>query len=131
MFQRIILAGRPHFVWYGWQDALQSQGCQVWLTHDGTECVDLIHEHNPDVVILDVSCPSGGAAEILAALHGEELAGLVKVIVADHCDAATLYRISNYPIDDLIDRPAAGPAIVSHLKRLHRFHCGQLVKASS
>jgi two-component system response regulator MprA len=49
--------------------ALEADGCEVIVASDGAETLQVLEDHEPDLLILDLMMPRLSGAEVLRALH--------------------------------------------------------------
>jgi CheY-like chemotaxis protein len=52
-------------------DLLRLWGHEAWVAHDGTEGLDLVRRHGPDVVLLDIGLPGIDGYEVASRIRGE------------------------------------------------------------
>ena len=53
------------------QDVLESEGCQVTVAHNGVEALQVLEQHRPDLILLDLMMPVMDGWEVLARLKGQ------------------------------------------------------------
>jgi CheY-like chemotaxis protein len=64
--------------------ALEAEGYETFLAHDGCQALEILRRQNPDFVILDAHLSKRDGFEILAELRGMEVNGSVPVLML--CD---------------------------------------------
>jgi len=108
-------------------EVLRRDGHEVWEAADGREAVDLVAEHRPDLLLLDVWMPEVNGFEVLDQLRQDPMSNTLKVIMLSNLsDADTRlegysagvsdYWVKGLALDDLCGRvrqalatAAAGP----------------------
>ena len=61
--------------------------CQVWTASDGAECLELLHEHRPDALLLDLLMPRVDGYSVIEQMQADErLAGIPVVVVTARGD---------------------------------------------
>ena len=53
------------------QDVLESEGCQVTVAHNGVEALQVLEQHRPDIILLDLMMPVMDGWEVLARLKNQ------------------------------------------------------------
>ena len=116
---RILLAGSTNYRWRSYLTRLDDAGFSVRLTYSGVDCVTALREFRPDVLVLEANIPWGGGDGVLA-VHDEEpeLKNNLVVILTSRCESGLLYRLSDYPIDDLVGLPISAAGLQRRLERL-------------
>lgn len=116
---RILLAGAPNYRWRSYHKRLDEAGFSVRLTNSGVDCVTALRDFNPNVLVLDPNIPWGGGDGVLALCNEEpELKDTLVMILTARCEPGLLYRLSDYPIDDLAGQPISAAFLQRRLERL-------------
>jgi CheY-like chemotaxis protein len=116
---RILLAGSTNYRWRSYLTRLDDAGFSVQLTYSGVDCVTALREFRPDVLVLEANIPWGGGDGVLAVRDEEpELKNNLVVILTSRCESGLLYRLSDYPIDDLVGLPISAARLQRRLERL-------------
>jgi DNA-binding response OmpR family regulator len=95
------------------QNALEQEGFAVIAAANGAECLIAVHQHNPDIVILDVIMPVMDGFQTLRVLRENEATKTLPVIVLSVRDSdqdvldgwrigADLYLTKPFKLDDLL-----------------------------
>ena len=116
---RILLAGSNNYRWRAYHKRLEAAGFSARLTNSGIECVAVLRAFRPDVLVLDPNVPWGGGDGVLAVRDEEpELKNNLVMILTARCEPGLLYRLSDYPIDDLVGQPISATFLQWRLERL-------------
>ena len=116
---RILLAGANNYRWRSYQKRLEAAGYTAQLTSSGVDCIAVLREFRPNVMVLDPNIPWGGGDGVLAVRDEEpELKDNLVMILTARCEPGLLYRISDYPIDDLVGQPISPAFLQWRLERL-------------
>src|SRR5947209_5833785 len=72
---------------------LRREGYNTLPAHDGNEALHLLHDNNPDLILLDVNMPGLGGLELLEILHGDaRWKSLPVVMLTAVSDTHTIHR---------------------------------------
>ena len=116
---RVLLAGMNNSRWRGYRETLDAAGFTARFTSNGVECVAVLRNFRPHVLVLDPNILWGGGDGVLA-IRDEEFGlnhNLVMILTAG-CEPSLLYRISDYSIDDLIWQPTTSRELMQRLDGL-------------
>jgi predicted Zn finger-like uncharacterized protein len=100
---------------------LLSEPFSVLCCHDGREAMDLIEEHRPDVVLLDVALPTLYGFEICDTIRNTPALSAVKTILIASIYDKTRYKRepqSLYGADDYIEKHHIPDALAAKIYRL-------------
>ena len=100
---------------------LESEPFTVLCCHDGREAMDLIEEHLPDVVLLDVALPTLYGFEICDRIRNTPALSTVKTILIASIYDKTRYKRepqSLYGADDYIEKHHIPDALSAKIYRL-------------
>lgn len=115
---RILLAGPDNYRWNAYAEHLQADGYAVSQATGGVECIELLSQLHPHVLVLEPTIPWGGGDGILEIRDSEPSLSVTRVILlTSGCDSSLLYRLSQYSVDDLLWQPVP-PAVLGH--RIHQ-----------
>jgi DNA-binding response OmpR family regulator len=87
----------------GLQDCLTDYGFDVEVASNGLECLKLLHELRPDVVVLDWEIPWGGGEGVLSVLQDEF--GSLPVVLSTWNLGTVSRNLRYHGIIELISRP--------------------------
>lgn len=65
----LVVEDEPSLV-FTLKDTLENEGYEVIVSEEGTQAVDLVKEHNPDLMILDIMLPGKSGYEICEEVRG-------------------------------------------------------------
>lgn len=65
----LVVEDEPSLV-FTLKDTLENEGYEVIVSEEGTRAVDLVKEHNPDLMILDIMLPGKSGYEICEEVRG-------------------------------------------------------------
>ncbi|MRR53512.1 MAG: response regulator [Deltaproteobacteria bacterium] len=100
---------------------LSSEPITVLCCHDGKEAMDLIEEHRPDVVLLDVALPTLYGFEICETIRNTPALSAVKTILIASIYDKTRYKRepqSLYGADDYIEKHHIPDSLSAKIYRL-------------
>lgn len=79
----LIVADDSMFQRFQSAKTAKDAGFEVLEAKDGAECLRLVREHRPDVLLLDLNMPDPGGVAVLEALAAEAADVRVCVVTAD------------------------------------------------
>ena len=82
----------------------QSLGFDVLEASDGRQCLELLREHSPEALLLDLNMPGMHGLDVLQAMRDEGLESTVVVISAD-IQATTRQRCMALGAHDILYKP--------------------------
>jgi DNA-binding response OmpR family regulator len=98
------------------KDSLSRSSFEVFVANVGTEGIKIIHQVQPDVVVLDLMMPGMNGWEVCQAIRAfSPVPILVLSAVIDH--ELVMQALDN-GADDYIVKPVATNVLVSRLRRL-------------
>jgi DNA-binding response OmpR family regulator len=98
------------------RDSLSRISFEVFVAHTGPEGIKIIHQVQPDVVVLDLMMPGMSGWEACQAIRVfSQVPILVLSAVIDH---ELVMRALDYGADDYIVKPVATNVLASRLTRL-------------
>jgi DNA-binding response OmpR family regulator len=118
-FHMLIVEDDPD-VGMGLQDFFELKGYDVQLAIDGEKAIDLIRQHNYDVVLLDVMLPKKNGFEVLK--ESQELGVTVPVLMLTaKGDQEDILQGFGLGIDDYVTKPFNAEELAARVKAiLHR-----------
>jgi two-component system response regulator MprA len=98
------------------KESLGRSSFEVFVSNSGTEGIKIIHQIQPDVVVLDLMMPGMSGWEVCKAIRiFSQVPILVLSAVIDH---ELVMRALDNGADDYIVKPVATNVLVSRLRRL-------------
>jgi len=107
--ERIIRFVRLHF---------ETQGARVIESHDGRVALDMVRQHLPDLVVLDVRMPGMDGFETLRALRG--VSDVPVIMLTVQADEADRIRGLDLGADDYLAKPFSPGELVSRAQAVLR-----------
>ncbi|HEX5450944.1 MAG TPA: response regulator transcription factor [Candidatus Limnocylindrales bacterium] len=128
MAATILIVEDEHPVARGIQYALQQEGYQVTIAHDGEEGLQVASTQAPDLVLLDVRLPGIDGFELLRRLraHGSKAPVLVLTARDDEVDKVIGLELG---ADDYLTKPFSLRELMSRIRALIRRAYGDLADA--
>ena len=98
---------------------LAATGYQVEVTHFGSEAWDLIQQHQPDLIVLDMHLPDADGLNICKRIKREEALGFLPVIMTTSDTEADL-RLAGMlsGADEYLLKPVDGAALLARVRAL-------------
>ena len=119
MAARILIADADGDLTQIYREHLEELGLAVRTSADGVECVNLLREFRPHLLLLGTSLPWGGCDGVLALIKEEpELRPEFVLILADRSDRNVLYRVAPCHIDDYQYKPLSPLRLEQYIKDL-------------
>jgi len=84
----IVLADDDESLRAVYAPCLRCAGYDVWEAADGREAVELVREHRPELLLLDLWMPMLNGIEVLEELRNDEVASRLKVLMFSVCGDA-------------------------------------------
>ena len=101
----LVVDDEPHLLRLV-QFRLEREGYEVVTASDGQSAIESVHEHRPDLCLLDVVMPRRSGLEVLQELRSDERSAGLKVIMltarATDADIETGMRLG---ADDYLTKP--------------------------
>jgi carbon storage regulator CsrA len=119
MSVRVLIADPDEYLFDNYRDYLEQRGCEVATATSGVECIDMLRDFVPDVLVLEPSIPWGGGDGVLAVMHEEPAVPSVPVIVLTYGrDRGVLYRLAPFKIDDYQIKPLSAKRLAQRIRSL-------------
>ncbi len=117
MSVRVLIADPDRYLLATYKAQLSSGGFDVATAEDGLECLQMLREFKPDVLVLEPSIPWGGGDGILSLLHEDPDLPQVPVIliVTSGCSPQVLYNIAPFPVSDYLVKPVTGKSLAERI----------------
>ncbi|MGD2174301.1 MAG: response regulator [Candidatus Brocadiaceae bacterium] len=96
---------------------LEREGHSVTTASDGAEALELMQDHNPDCVLLDLRMPGMGGPETLKRIR-EGWGALPVVILTGYPEIALMHRALQYAPITLLAKPVTRDQIVEAVENL-------------
>jgi CheY-like chemotaxis protein len=85
---------------------LRDLGCEIITAKNGAEAVKAVHEHHPDVVLLDVVMPEMGGIEACRVLKGDpRTSGVPIIMVTTRGETDFVTRAFKAGCNDYLTKP--------------------------
>ncbi|MFO0909581.1 MAG: response regulator [Isosphaeraceae bacterium] len=115
MGSRILIADDDPEIRFLYATVLRGEGYEVLEAIDGTEVLDCVSAHQPDLVLLDIWMPSLNGFEVLDRLLQEPSSALTRVVILSNLSDADAhfegfssgvvdYWVKGLSLDDLRER---------------------------
>jgi len=97
-------------------------GCRVVAAMDGSECLRLVDEKPPDVILLDIHMPGMDGFEVCSILKGDEATRYVPIIflTATAYDMQSKIRGLEMGADDYLTQPVDNLELITRVKVMLR-----------
>ena len=116
---RVLIADPDRFLGADYRDYLVGQGFDVATAADGLECIKLLREFRPDVLVLEPALPWGGGDGVVAVIHEDSSIARIPVILATFgCDRGVLYNLAPFPMDDYQQKPLSPSRLADRIRRV-------------
>lgn len=77
----LVVEDEPSLI-FTLRDTLESEGYDVVVSEEGSQAMEMIKEHKPDLMILDIMLPGKSGYEIMEEIRKEKLAFPVIMLTA-------------------------------------------------
>lgn len=99
--------------------ALEGQGAECRVSHDGNEALGLAREYEPDLVFLDVNMPGMDGLALARELRAHPSTRVARLVALTGMPSPELRESAdNSVIDDYLLKPASLPELATILKKL-------------
>jgi two-component system response regulator VicR len=115
---KILIAEDDAFMAAAIERKLKSDGYEVVLTRDGREALELVEQHQPDLVITDILMPFISGLELIGIIKSS-LDKKIPIIVLSGMDQeATVLEAFELGADDFLTKPFNPGELSMRVKRL-------------
>ena len=102
-------------------DLLTRDGYEVIEARDGSEAMDQVDQHAPDIIVLDLNLPGLDGYSVLAQLRSRPLTQDIPIIVLTaKSDEDNEVRVFELGADDFMSKPFRAKALSARLQVLLR-----------
>lgn len=112
--RKVLHADDSEFLRMMVKDILNSQGFEVVQAVDGDECMSMLHEEMPDILLLDINMPENGL-EILAKAK-EAYPELPVLMLSAVADDKTVKKTKELGAAGFVAKPFQAEALLEHLR---------------
>ena len=99
-------------------DLLETQGYRVLQIDNGMDAMDMVREHRPDLVLMDIQLPGQSGLEVTKQLKADpEVAGIPVIAVTAFAMRTDEERIRAGGCEDYIAKPISVPVFLEKVKR--------------
>ena len=99
---------------------LRSHGMQVISCNNGLTGIELAHQENPKIIILDLLLPETDGLEVCKALRTFTNTPIIILSALD--DPAVITKALDAGADDYMTKPFPSKVLIAHIKNLTRRH---------
>jgi two-component system NtrC family sensor kinase len=101
--------------------ALRSHGFEIIEANDGAEALELVHQHNPDLILSDVNMEGMDGYGFLEQLRAKAGTATIPVILMTGASENTMRKSMDRGADDYLAKPFNPATLLTAVKsRLHR-----------
>lgn len=102
------------------RDTLESEGYDVVVSEDGTHALEMVKEHKPDIMILDIMLPGKSGYEVLEEVRKEKFTFPVIILTAKDQEPDKVKGL-NLGADDYLTKPFGVKELLARIEaRLRR-----------
>ena len=99
-------------------DLLETQGYRVLQIDNGTDAMDMVREHRPDLVLMDIQLPGQSGLEVTKQLKADpDVAAIPVIAVTAFAMRTDEERIRAGGCEDYIAKPISVPVFLEKVKR--------------
>ncbi|MFD2531931.1 response regulator transcription factor [Gracilimonas halophila] len=115
----LVVEDEPSLI-FTLQDTLETEGYDVIVSEEGTQAVEMVKEHKPDLMILDVMLPGKSGYDILEEVRKEKYTFPVIMLTAKDQEPDKVKGLS-LGADDYLTKPFGVKELLARIKaRLRR-----------
>lgn len=115
----LVVEDEPSLV-FTLRDTLESEGYEVIVDEEGTKALDLVKEHAPDLMILDIMLPGKSGYDIMAEIRDSKLTLPVIMLTAKDQEPDKVKGL-NLGADDYLTKPFGVKELLARIEaRLRR-----------
>jgi DNA-binding response OmpR family regulator len=116
---RIIVIEDDRAILRGLKDNLEHESYEVLTATDGEQGYRLIHEHNPDLIVLDLMIPKIDGYELCRKVRGEGIATPILMLTARSEEANRVHGL-DIGADDYVTKPFSVPELLARIRAILR-----------
>lgn len=109
---RVLIAEPDEPLLESYHDCLSRQGFEIATATTGPECVGLLCEFAPDVLVLEPDLPDGWGNKLLGLMRDDPRVPCVPVVVVTRRD----HEVSEYPIREYYVNPFSMSRLASAIR---------------
>jgi DNA-binding response OmpR family regulator len=115
----LVVEDEPSLV-FTLRDTLESEGYEVIVDEEGTKALELVKEHNPDLMILDIMLPGKSGYDIMSEIRDSKLTLPVIMLTAKDQEPDKVKGL-NLGADDYLTKPFGVKELLARIEaRLRR-----------
>lgn len=119
----VLIADPDEYLLDNFRAYLERCGFEVSTAATGLECLEMLRESSPDVLVIEPSILWGGGDGVLTMMHEESDIPLIPVIVLTYGrDRGMLYRLAPFKIDDYQVKPISSQQLVKRIRSVLACH---------
>ena len=100
------------------QNYLENEGYQVVVASDGEEAIDVFHEENPDLILLDIMLPKLDGYSVCKAMREEADLPIIMLTALD--SEQNQIQGFDLKVDDYITKPFSVPLLLKKIEAVLR-----------
>ncbi len=121
MSQRILIADCDERLLHAYADCLCAAGFDVKTASDGLECLDVLKDFDPDLLVLEPQIPWGQGEGVVSLMREEPDVPLVPLIVlTSGTDLLDAYQLPRFPVLERHQKPLSPDELTKSVQRLAR-----------
>lgn len=115
----LVVEDEPSLI-FTLRDTLESEGYQVIVSEDGEQAVELVEEHKPDLMILDIMLPGKSGYDICKEIRGKKYTFPIIMLTAKDQEIDKVKGL-NLGADDYLTKPFGVKELLARIQaRLRR-----------
>jgi len=115
----VLLAIRPSLTRSEYRGALIHRGFHVSVANDREQCLRILEESAPDVLVLEADLPQGGGDSVLEVVHERlESQGVPVFVLATQQSRSSTYRLARFKISNLVVGPVSAENLADRVAGL-------------
>ncbi len=116
---RIIVIEDDRAILRGLKDNLEHEAYEVLTATDGQQGYRLIHEHNPDLIVLDLMIPKIDGYELCRKVRSEGITTPILMLTARSEEANRVHGL-DLGADDYVTKPFSVPELLARIRAILR-----------
>ncbi|MHC4071033.1 MAG: response regulator transcription factor [Planctomycetota bacterium] len=116
---RIIVIEDDRAILRGLKDNLECESYEVLTATDGEQGYRLIHEHNPDLIVLDLMIPKIDGYELCRRVRSEGVTTPILMLTARSEEANRVHGL-DIGADDYVTKPFSVPELLARIRAILR-----------